>query len=174
MNAVHCPQTKRTPPSLITSSMKMFCSQDVLDAEDFDKCVFWVQARSRNQIVSRTSITVLVNNINDNQPQFVNSSYTGFVEESQNSNTNVLQANGKPLVVKATDLDAGQNGKIKFSFVESAASIYFTIGERSGEIKTNFVRINFFSQWNAFINVSLFLIYMIFVFLKLSRFPKQI
>lgn len=59
--------------------------------------------------------------------------------ESQNSNTRVLQANGKPLAVQATDLDAGHNGKIKYSFVENVANIYFTIGERTGEIKTNFV-----------------------------------
>ena len=87
----------------------------------------------------RTSITVFIENVNDNQPRFVNSSYTGFVAESQNSNTRVLQANGKPLAVQATDLDAGHNGKIKYSFVENVANIYFTIGERTGEIKTNFV-----------------------------------
>ena len=101
--------------------------------------MFWVHARSRNQIVSRASITVHVININDNQPQFANTSYTGYVAEDQNSNSRILQADGKPLVVHATDLDAGQNGEVKYSFVENVANIYFSIGERTGEIKTNFV-----------------------------------
>ena len=130
--------------------------QDVLDAdaEGFDKCSFWVVARSRNRIVCRTSITVLVKNVNDNQPQFVNSTYTGFVTESQNSNTRILQADGKPLAVQATDLDAGHNGKIRYSFVENVANIYFTIGERTGEIKTNFVSLFLFNCFRIIISLS--------------------
>ena len=115
--------------------------QNVLDAEEFGSCTFRVVARVQNKVVSQTRLYITILNVNDNKPEFLNSSYTGHVTESMNSNTPVSQADGTPLRVVAKDLDEGINGKIKYSFVEKLANIYFTIDERTGEIRTNFVSI---------------------------------
>ncbi|XP_066917747.1 protocadherin Fat 1-like [Clytia hemisphaerica] len=112
---------------------------DVLDAEEFGSCTFKVVARVQNKMVSRTRLFLTILNVNDNKPEFLNASYTGHVTESMNSNTPVLQSDDTPLRVVAKDLDDGINGKIKYSFVEKLANIYFTIDEKTGEIRTNFV-----------------------------------
>jgi len=98
-----------------------------------------VRGLVQSNVVSVADVLVKVVDINDNQPLFTNSTYTGFVTESQNSNTDVLQFNGEAMVVSANDFDEGLNGKIKYSFVEEHTNIYFNIDEDTGRIKTNLV-----------------------------------
>jgi len=98
-----------------------------------------VRGLVQSNVVSVADVLVKVVDINDNQPLFTNSTYTGFVTESQNSNTDVLQFNGEAMVVSANDFDEGLNGKIKYSFVEENTNIYFNIDEDTGRIKTNLV-----------------------------------
>ena len=80
---------------------------------------------------------------NDNKPIFKNTSFSGFVAESQSSNSKVFDDNNRPLVVSATDSDVGLNGLLKYSFVEEIIGAYFIVNEYTGEILTNIVS-NFF------------------------------
>ena len=106
--------------------------------------MFTVRGLVQNNVVSTADVLVKVVDINDNQPIFTNSTYTGFVTESLNSNSDVLQLNGQSMVVSAHDLDEGSNGKIKYSFVEEETNIYFNINEDTGQIKTNLVKLTHF------------------------------
>ena len=60
---------------------------------------------------STSSITVLVEDVNDNSPSFTKSVYTGSVMENLPSGQHVLTVN-------STDIDSAENGEVKYSIVE--------------------------------------------------------
>lgn len=55
-----------------------------------------------------TQITVIVTDINDNQPEFVQSSFSITVSEGEDLSQDLI-------VVSASDSDAGLNGEIEYS-----------------------------------------------------------
>ena len=73
-------------------------------------------------------VQVSVLDTNDHSPQFLNSSYVGYIAENSNLSTSIL-------TVKALDVDAGTNAAIKY-FIQGDSDNVFQIGEQSGVIKT--------------------------------------
>ncbi|XP_018592674.2 protocadherin gamma-C5-like [Scleropages formosus] len=78
-------------------------------------------------------ITVIVLDINDNAPQFENSSYEAVLKENTPIGTVILK-------VKATDIDEGLNGEVKYLFGDQtpdAIASLFNINAQTGEIIVN-------------------------------------
>ena len=73
-------------------------------------------------------VVVYVDDVNDNNPKFTQQSYIFSVDENQPNRTFVGQ-------VPATDIDAGTNAKISYSF--ESPSIEFVIELDTGIIRTN-------------------------------------
>ncbi|XP_039630277.1 protocadherin alpha-2-like isoform X7 [Polypterus senegalus] len=79
------------------------------------------------------NITVIVSDVNDNAPIFVEEVYSVTLEENAPLGTLVLK-------VKATDLDEGSNSEIVYSFEESVNNIIselFVLDSVTGEITVN-------------------------------------
>lgn len=113
--------------------------QDFIDAEQYQNCSFKMNGILFNDVVTTADIYINIVDVNDNRPLFTNASYTGYVSESQNSNTQVKTLSNKVLVTMATDKDSSSNGDILYSFVEKTIGIYFNIDVFTGEIATNAV-----------------------------------
>ncbi|XP_027587156.2 protocadherin gamma-B5-like [Pipra filicauda] len=76
-------------------------------------------------------VRVNVTDLNDNPPVFSKNVYDARVAENLPAGSLVLQ-------VRATDTDAGSNGRVSYSFVNVPAGIreLFSIDKESGEIRT--------------------------------------
>lgn len=102
--------------------------------------------------MTSSDVFVQIEDENDNSPVFERDKYIGSVMESQKSFTQVSDGRSggerRPLVIRANDFDAGMNGKIKYSFLENSALIYFTINENTGEVLTNRVCLIFRCMFN--------------------------
>ncbi|XP_066488986.1 protocadherin-23 [Tiliqua scincoides] len=75
-------------------------------------------------------MTVLIQDMNDNAPQFEQSYYKTLVWEGQVSNTYVMQ-------IYATDLDSGLNGEIEYLILSGNINDTFLIDSTQGIISTN-------------------------------------
>ena len=65
-------------------------------------------ARFQPRLKSSMKLTLLVHDVNDNEPVFDNSTYSGRIVASS-------ATNGAPiLTVRATDRDQGRNGRITY------------------------------------------------------------
>ncbi|KAM9376006.1 LOW QUALITY PROTEIN: uncharacterized protein KZ484_008497 [Pholidichthys leucotaenia] len=76
------------------------------------------------------TIIVIVSDVNDNPPVFIQDSYAAQLEENSPVGTTVIQVN-------ATDLDAGPNGEVVYSFgndVDARAREHFNLNPVTGEI----------------------------------------
>lgn len=91
------------------------------------------------EIISSTEVFVTIVDMNDNKPVFLDISYNGTIKEGQKSYSKIMTINNEALVVRATDVDVGDNGLVKYSFVEETVGIYFHINEDTGEILSNIV-----------------------------------
>ncbi|NXR50259.1 PCDGF protein, partial [Hippolais icterina] len=76
-------------------------------------------------------IRINVTDLNDNPPIFTKSVYEALVAENLPAGSLVLQ-------VRATDADAGNNGRVSYSFsnVPGAISSLFAVDSENGEIRT--------------------------------------
>ncbi len=74
---------------------------------------------------STTTATIFITDINDNAPVFDNRRLTGYVMENRDAGTSVV-------TVKATDKDAGENARVKYSLKTNDA---FSINEVTGEVR---------------------------------------
>lgn len=102
-----------------------------LDREDIEVYRITVIASDHGFPVALTAtadITVIVDDVNDNNPKFKQKSYIFYVQEEKANGTVVNQ-------VSASDNDKGINAKLIYSF-ESAVS-EFVIDKDTGVIKTN-------------------------------------
>lgn len=79
-------------------------------------------------------LPVKVLDVNDNQPIFSKTSYSGSIDEDASSGTFVFAANKAILSVHATDRDLGTNAEIVYSIV-SGGKDDFSIAESTGEIR---------------------------------------
>ncbi|KAK7075981.1 hypothetical protein SK128_007224 [Halocaridina rubra] len=86
---------------------------------------------------ARATVRVLVTDVNDNSPTFIEPrEHSVSVREEQSAGTEVLQ-------VRATDRDEGNNASITYSFItndESDDDAAFTINPSTGVITTTKVR----------------------------------
>ena len=97
-----------------------------LDFESTSSYVVQVMAVVEGVEAAMTALAIVsvqVQDINDNFPIFTLEHYTGSLEENAPLGT-------LDLVVTATDLDAGENGRIRYSLVEETP--FFVINETSG------------------------------------------
>ena len=88
-------------------------NSSVLDYEKRVNYTFGVIATDQGipPLSSTSSITVLVEDVNDNSPSFTKSVYTGSLMENLASGQHVL-------IVNSTDIDSAENGEVKYSIVE--------------------------------------------------------
>ncbi|XP_053752980.1 cadherin EGF LAG seven-pass G-type receptor 3 isoform X9 [Panthera pardus] len=106
--------------------------QAPLDYEDQVTYTLAITARDNGipQKADTTYVEVMVNDVNDNAPQFVASHYTGLVSEDAPPFTSVLQ-------ISATDRDAHANGRVQYTFQNGEdGDGDFTIEPTSGIVRT--------------------------------------
>ena len=78
----------------------------------------------------KTDIMISVQDVNDNNPQFVNATFRTVIKENIPINTRIIK-------VKANDEDSGINGKIIYSFSQQTEKLYgnlFDIDRNEGHI----------------------------------------
>ncbi|XP_053387597.1 cadherin-99C-like isoform X2 [Mercenaria mercenaria] len=122
----------------VTMSLSKAVDRDgtsILAVDDFD--VFSLDVICRHQAASNTqpkyiSVTVMVKDINDNAPEFVNSKYSAVIQETLPLRSSVFQ-------LTAEDKDAGLYGAIYFSIISGnkfAGKTYFNIPDaQHGEVE---------------------------------------
>ncbi|XP_033106747.1 cadherin EGF LAG seven-pass G-type receptor 1-like isoform X2 [Anneissia japonica] len=101
-----------------------------LDREKLDRHTFNVTASDggRPPRQSWATVTVLVLDINDNRPRFLNLPYFGEVQENSNTSVSII-------TVEAIDDDNHTFG-ITYALRDDRFSIYFVIDKKTGEVKS--------------------------------------
>ncbi|KAG7458951.1 hypothetical protein MATL_G00226040, partial [Megalops atlanticus] len=112
-----------------------------LDREDTDRYIVKVTANNWGRTVS-TDVAIFVTDVNDNAPQFSQSSY--YVDYPE-----LTEVGSVVLRVIATDPDKGLNGQI-FYFIRSQSE-FFSVNSSSGEIITK-QRVKYQNSSNANVN----------------------
>ncbi|NXC53077.1 PCD23 protein, partial [Aleadryas rufinucha] len=79
---------------------------------------------------STTVMTVLIQDMNDNVPQFEQNYYKASVWEGQSPKTDIIQ-------IFATDLDSGLNGETEYSILSGNENATFLIDSARGILATN-------------------------------------
>ncbi|XP_039606214.1 protocadherin-23 [Polypterus senegalus] len=100
-----------------------------LDYEALNKIQFMVLATSAIHI-SHCTVTVTLEDVNDNPPRFEESSYKTAVWEGQIFNTFVMQ-------VSASDADSGPNGQTEYYILSGNQNEAFVIDSNTGILSTN-------------------------------------
>lgn len=78
-----------------------------------------------------TNVEIEVLDVNDNSPKFKESSYQASINENLPAGTRVIQ-------ISATDIDAGINGQVKYTFEGgNSGEDAFVVDEISGIVRTN-------------------------------------
>ncbi|XP_069487405.1 protocadherin-23 [Ambystoma mexicanum] len=101
----------------------------LLDFEAQEKFHLVVLAESR-QNTAYCKVSVLIQDVNDNSPQFVQQEPTTSVPEGQIHNTHVMQ-------VFAIDADSGLNGEIEYSIINGNENKALKINASTGILETN-------------------------------------
>ncbi|NXC80422.1 CADN protein, partial [Cercotrichas coryphoeus] len=91
-----------------------------LDREKEDKYLVVVEARDGGGLTGTGTATILVADVNDHAPVFLQRIYTAFVSENASINTEVV-------VVSAVDRDEGENAMVTFSIVDGDNDRKFSI-----------------------------------------------
>ncbi|XP_055550526.1 protocadherin Fat 1 isoform X2 [Wyeomyia smithii] len=101
---------------------------------EMDK-ILSVQLRAQDQGIppksSDTTVTILVLDADDQNPQFSKDVYYGTIHSSVIGSTVLLH----PESIKAVDKDYGINASLQFSLIPSLMSEYFIIDTKSGVLK---------------------------------------
>ena len=88
----------------------------------------FVEARNPNSTdVAFTTVLITIQDVNDNAPQFLNSSYVFEISELAESGVIVGR-------VSADDSDAGSNAQIRYALSQTTSLPFFTIDRTSGQI----------------------------------------
>uniref|UniRef100_A0A5F8GI98 Cadherin EGF LAG seven-pass G-type receptor 3 n=1 Tax=Monodelphis domestica TaxID=13616 RepID=A0A5F8GI98_MONDO len=106
--------------------------QAELDYEDQVTYTLAITAKDNGipQKADTTYVEIMVNDVNDNAPQFVASYYPGVISEDAPPFTSVLQ-------ISATDRDAHANGRVQYTFQNGEdGDGDFTIEPTSGIVRT--------------------------------------
>ncbi|XP_067851880.1 protocadherin-10-like [Heptranchias perlo] len=133
---VHCQVPVNIPFKLenpLRNNYKLV-TNDILDRETSPLYNISISAWDGGSPPLSTSkfISVLVTDINDNEPRFRQSSYNVYLMENNIPGASIF-------AVTAIDLDLDQNGKVSYSILENQmqgmfASAYFAINSRNGNI----------------------------------------
>ncbi|NXG51462.1 CADN protein, partial [Psilopogon haemacephalus] len=91
-----------------------------LDREKEDKYLVVVEARDGGGLTGTGTATILVTDVNDHAPVFLQRIYTAFVSEDASINTEVA-------VVSAVDRDEGENAMVTFSILDGDNDHKFSI-----------------------------------------------
>ncbi|NWT65859.1 CADN protein, partial [Prunella himalayana] len=91
-----------------------------LDREKEDKYLVVVEARDGGGLTGTGTATILVTDVNDHAPIFLQRIYTAFVSENASINTEVV-------VVSAVDRDEGENAMVTFSIIDGDNDRKFSI-----------------------------------------------
>ena len=102
-----------------------------LDREENDYYTLTVRAKDNGtpERSSTVSLTVHIDDINDNSPHFVNSKYQFSVGENEGDKTFI----GK---IHATDADMGRNAELSYHMEDSRQNMFFSVEPRTGFIFT--------------------------------------
>ncbi|NWT07242.1 PCDGA protein, partial [Mionectes macconnelli] len=92
----------------------------------------------RPALQSSTVLALRVLDVNDNAPVFEQERYSARLSENNAAGALNLPAGSLVLQVRATDADAGSNGRVSYSFgdVPDSVSALFSVDSESGEIRT--------------------------------------
>ncbi|XP_010172162.2 neural-cadherin [Antrostomus carolinensis] len=91
-----------------------------LDREKEEKYLVVVEARDGGGLTGTGTATILVTDVNDHAPVFLQRIYTAFVSENASINTEVA-------VVSAVDRDEGENAMVMFSIIDGDNDRKFSI-----------------------------------------------
>uniref|UniRef100_A0A6P5J2Y0 Protocadherin-11 X-linked-like n=1 Tax=Phascolarctos cinereus TaxID=38626 RepID=A0A6P5J2Y0_PHACI len=120
------------PPSAfrLDNRTGILSAVEQLDREKKDKYTFTVTARDNGQphLQSNATVTVTVLDQNDNSPTFTHSEYNFYVPEN-------LPKHGTVGLITVTDADAGENGMITLTILNTNGS--FLIDPIRGVIRPN-------------------------------------
>lgn len=124
---------------------------------DFETTAFYIlviQAVNMAGIVSNATLKIQVVDKNDNRPVFQQLFYSGSISEAAPINSVVLNVDGSPLVIQATDSDRNQNSLLVFQIVEDMAKLFFTVDSGTGSIR-NIANLDYetFSEFCFHVNV---------------------
>uniref|UniRef100_A0A4W3IGZ8 Protocadherin-16 n=1 Tax=Callorhinchus milii TaxID=7868 RepID=A0A4W3IGZ8_CALMI len=92
--------------------------------------VHLVLLAENNHHTAHSRLTIILQDVNDNQPQFEQSHYRTSVWEGQIYNTYVMQ-------IFASDADSGLNGQIEYSIISGNQNQAFIIDSARGILATN-------------------------------------
>ncbi|XP_067670754.1 protocadherin Fat 4-like [Haliotis asinina] len=120
-------------PDIVQSSATLSIRVDNSSILDYEKetsltlIVVAREPRGDNHQASTCTVTLSINDANDNDPQFQNVPYTADVKEHAVNNTPVYKVN-------ATDVDTGQGGDVTFTL--QGDQTHFRIDTTSGQVYT--------------------------------------
>jgi protocadherin Fat 1/2/3 len=141
----------------INPSTGIITTKDDVDYERNNFYNLTVRATNMAAMEALCNVIIQILDVNDNHPFFESTIYRGEISEAASIGSLVtLSENGTmkfnetlPLVIKARDLDSGQNALLHFDIVEYLPRKYFHIDSSSGAIKNIFIldheKIPFFS-----------------------------
>uniref|UniRef100_A0A669D8A2 FAT atypical cadherin 3a n=1 Tax=Oreochromis niloticus TaxID=8128 RepID=A0A669D8A2_ORENI len=111
-------------------------TQKSLDYETTTSYTLIVQAINMAGMASNATLLIQVVDDNDNPPVFQELHYHGSISEAAPINSVVLNLDGSPLVIKATDADRNQNALLVYQIIEDTAKMFFTVDSGTGSIRT--------------------------------------
>lgn len=148
----------------INPSTGIITTKDDVDYERNNFYNLTIRATNMAAKEAHCNIIIQVLDVNDNNPFFESSVYRGEISEAapigslvtlltndemKNSSLHSKYNETVPLVIKARDLDSGQNSLLHYDIVEYLPRKYFHIDSSSGAIKNIFIldheKIPFFS-----------------------------
>ena len=105
----------------------------MVDHESIEDYMFSVEMYNVNTgtVYYTATVAVEIEDENDNPPVFMPSHYTRAIGEE------TLEPNSIITVVRATDRDAGSNGRVAYFFSEESMAAEFVLNSTSGEISTS-------------------------------------
>ncbi|NXY89018.1 CADN protein, partial [Alcedo cyanopectus] len=106
--------------SIDSASGTIYTVLGSLDREKEDKYLLVVEARDGGGLSGTGTATILVTDVNDHAPVFLQKIYTAFVSENASVNTEVA-------VVSAVDRDEGENAMVTFSILDGDSNHKFSI-----------------------------------------------
>ncbi|XP_042642142.1 neural-cadherin-like isoform X2 [Tyto alba] len=106
--------------SIDSASGTIYTVLGSLDREKEDKYLVVVEARDGGGLTGTGTATILVTDVNDHAPVFLQRIYTAFVSENASINTEVA-------VVSAVDRDEGENAIVTFSILDGDNDCKFSI-----------------------------------------------
>lgn len=110
-------------PFSINSSTGVVYLQKPLDRETEDVITVILKVKDKGvpPLFSSLNLTVLIEDVNDHNPEFIQSSYSLSVYEDVPRGTSLLRVN-------ASDQDIGSNGQVRFSVSESGFMVDSVLG----------------------------------------------